>query len=873
MGIVYRAWDPAVKRDVAIKVLTETNPEMLGRFRGEASAGFLKHENIVTVYEFVDHQSEPYLVMELLNGRSLRKVLTEGPKLSMLDKVQILQASARGLLHAHRHNVIHRDIKPANVMLLSTGSVKVLDFGIAKILDRNATAYTKANMIVGTEKYIAPELHLDQEKASAVSDIFSFGVLSYELLAEKHPLQTVYEPLRNVVPECSEALQLIVRRAMSPQPSGRYQSLQNLLDELALVEEALRKSQAEETAAKAQRAFKAGDVDAAEALARRVLDLEPTHSGGQELLRSIRRRRERPPLEARWKAAVQDAGTMLGCNRFEEAIEMLETLRDGLVLESVADLRTDVEARLSGTREAQKRAKQIAQSLAEARGAAGRRDLSAVSRSAAAVLALDPRNPEAVAFEKQVVEELSNARLRVKEHLAELRFGAAERLIENALRSCPGHPDLIALQSFVESTADAARKLVAGALREEEKRRARVVPSAPERRGPDPRMPAPADPAPLPRDVEAVKVEMGKFIQYAKDCFVALGRVPDEAGNKIRELDRLWARIGRQTDAVAARAEYKALAESVAHLALRATDDYFSEHREGNTEVEAALGSLLDVAGYSYLAPGLSRASRPVAPSPRPDPAPSSPLSPYLREPLEPRPQTPYYSREPQEPRPQPSYTKEPPSPSGKEPVEPNPPVRLGTRSKIPPLRPGSGPDPPAAGLTTCSQCGRETTVPFKPTKGRPVYCRECFLSRKVSSAASVRGTPPAQSPDELLEAYHVARTSSDRNARDQFDSRYPYVRVAWINHEEWQFRKNIVLRFQVSDFGWYLMVSRGGGGYYALPWFTQNLAHERESFTGVFQYPEGTGDTRLRLVRPALLQSEGEGWVLTAPGEVQADV
>ncbi len=240
-----------------------------------------------------------------------------------------------------------------------------------------------------------------------------------------------------------------------------------------------------------------------------------------------------------------------------------------------------------------------------------------------------------------------------------------------------------------------------------------------------------------------------------------------------------------------------------------------------------------------------SRASRPAAP--RTDPAPSSsPLPAYLREPQEPRPQTPYtrepqesrpsYTREPQEPRPQPSYTKEAPAASVREPFEQKPPVRLGAPIKIPFRGSGSNPDSPPAVLP------------------------------------SARSTPPAQAPDELVEAYHVARTSPDRNARDQFDSRYPYVRISCINHDEWQFHKNITLRFQASDFGWYLMVSRGGKNH-AFPWFTQDLAHERESFKGVFQYPEGTGDTKLRLVRPAQLQPEGEGWVLTAPGEVQADV
>jgi hypothetical protein len=139
-------------------------------------------------------------------------------------------------------------------------------------------------------------------------------------------------------------------------------------------------------------------------------------------------------------------------------------------------------------------------------------------------------------------------------------------------------------------------------------------------------------------------------------------------------------------------------------------------------------------------------------------------------------------------------------------------------------------------------------------------------------SGSGVAPRPPARPRDELVDAYHLARTSSDRTARDQFENRYPYVRISCINHDEWQFHKSITLRFQKEDYGWYLMVSHGGS-YQAFPWFTQDLAHERESFNGVFDYPVGSGDAKLRLVRPALLQSQGDGWILASLGEVQADV
>ena len=162
---------------------------------------------------------------------------------------------------------------------------------------------------------------------------------------------------------------------------------------------------------------------------------------------------------------------------------------------------------------------------------------------------------------------------------------------------------------------------------------------------------------------------------------------------------------------------------------------------------------------------------------------------------------------------------------------------------------------PPAIRLTP------QPLLPISPARTAP-----------RAGGSNLDWSPRIRPRDELVEAYHLARTSADRIARDQFDNRYPYVRISCINHDEWQFHKNITLRFQASDFGWYLMVSRGGN-HQAFPWFTQDLAHERESFKGVFEYPEGSGDAKLRLVRPALLQSQGDGWILTSPGEVQADV
>src|SRR5438874_1179298 len=141
MGRVYRAHDPRVDRDVAIKVLTtEGDTDLLGRFRSEAgTTAKLRHQNIVTVYAYGEQDGMPYLVMELLEGRDLKRVIQERQQLSLLQKVRIMHQVADGLCYAHQNNVIHRDIKPANIMLLPDGSVKIMDFGIARVTGRDST--------------------------------------------------------------------------------------------------------------------------------------------------------------------------------------------------------------------------------------------------------------------------------------------------------------------------------------------------------------------------------------------------------------------------------------------------------------------------------------------------------------------------------------------------------------------------------------------------------------------------------------------------------------------------------------------------------------------------------------------------------------
>src|ERR1700741_3890820 len=197
MGEVYRARDPALKRDVAIKVLpsfVSRDPDRLSRFEQEAqAAAALNHPNILAVHQF---DGSPYLVSELLEGSTLRQLLQRGP-LPVRKAIDYGVQIAHGLAAAHEKGIVHRDLKPENLFVTKDGHVKILDFGLAKLMrrapDPDATAATAAHetdpgMVMGTAGYMSPE-QVRGENVDHRTDIFAFGAIQYEMLTGKRAFQ------------------------------------------------------------------------------------------------------------------------------------------------------------------------------------------------------------------------------------------------------------------------------------------------------------------------------------------------------------------------------------------------------------------------------------------------------------------------------------------------------------------------------------------------------------------------------------------------------------------------------------------------------------------------------------------------------------
>ncbi len=259
-GVVYKAYDPFIKRAVAIKTCTAEDTETRERFMREAEiAGNLHHRNIVTVYDFGFQDGVPYLVQEYLSGEDLDRKIKRREFLNLPEKLLYLVQIVRGLQYAHSRGVVHRDIKPANIRILEDDTAKIMDFGIAK-LAQHEQGLTQAGITLGTAAYLAPE-QIRGGAFDARTDLFSFGILAFELFALERPFQgaeisavfykILNEPapaLRSKAPDCPEELERIVQRCLEKEPAKRYPGCSELLADIEALAHNRRRENSSENA-------------------------------------------------------------------------------------------------------------------------------------------------------------------------------------------------------------------------------------------------------------------------------------------------------------------------------------------------------------------------------------------------------------------------------------------------------------------------------------------------------------------------------------------------------------------------------------------------------------------------------------------------
>ncbi|SPE34759.1 hypothetical protein SBA6_40044 [Candidatus Sulfopaludibacter sp. SbA6] len=477
-GKVYLAFDPDVGQPVAIKKLRAAgDPDLLKRFQLEIrTTASLRHKNIITIHASGEDGGDPYLVMEFLEGHTLKQVIQERRPLTLLEKVRIMAQVAEGLAYAHSKGVVHRDVKPENIMLLPDDNVKIMDFGIALGPDRN-TAVTQTGGIIGTPPYFAPE-QLEGLKANEQTDIFAFGDVYYELLTGNHPFERfkgdwkslqlailTHEPLSvgELVPGCPEALELLVHRTLAKSPEFRYQKFEELqLDSEAILVD-LRHEGAAAILREVPPLMESGNLQTAEFKVRQAYKLEPGNREARRLLEEINLLIQRDQKQTRAAKLQADADKQMSEGRYAEAVQTLE-------LAAKLDTTNFVlGARLEEAKTRLDRYVRANRLVSEAVFQQQKGLLTEAQERLQAALAIDPDHTGAIRLYQRVSDELERRRLdqdrqqamrAAREHLAAKRFAEGLAVLDEIERRQPGAAGVAELRAEIQhEQAEEGRRL------------------------------------------------------------------------------------------------------------------------------------------------------------------------------------------------------------------------------------------------------------------------------------------------------------------------------------------------------------------------------------------------------------------------------
>ena len=476
-GKVYLAFDPDVGQPVAIKkLLAQGDPDLLKRFQLEIrTTASLRHKNIVTIHASGEESGDPYLVMEFLEGSTLKQLIHERRPLSLLDRVRIMTQVAEGLGYAHSKGVVHRDVKPENIMLLSDDTVKIMDFGIALGPNRN-TAVTQTGGIIGTPPYFAPE-QLEGFKANEQTDIFSFGDVYYELLTGVHPFEQYksdwkslqiaiisHEPrsLSELVPGCPEALETLVHRTLAKDPEFRYQRFAEIqLDSEAILVD-LKHEGASAILRQVDSLVESGNFQTALSKINEAFQLDPGNRDVRRRRDEINQRLQKGQVETRVNRMLADAEAQLTERRYPEAVQTLESIVKLDSTHRVASVRLrEAKALLEGYLRANRL-------VAEGRFQQQKGLLADAYDCYQKALEIDPDHTDARRLGHHVSEQLARRRAdrqreeaisAAREHAAARRFDQALEVVDQALKELPDDNALAEVrEEILQAKAEESRR-------------------------------------------------------------------------------------------------------------------------------------------------------------------------------------------------------------------------------------------------------------------------------------------------------------------------------------------------------------------------------------------------------------------------------
>jgi tetratricopeptide (TPR) repeat protein len=467
MGLVYHAFDRQLNREVAIKTVTEGftgDREMLQRFYREAAkTGALKHPNIVIVYDLGEQDGFPYIVMEYLSGDPLDKVIRSRQSQPLAFQLKIIEQVCYALGYAHRNEVIHRDVKPANVIVQSDGIVKLLDFGIAR-QEKSDGHLTRTGHVIGTIQYMAPE-RLKNESFDGRSDIFSVGVLMFELLTGQLPFTGDYSvvqqilsgkhpPLGQFLQEYPSALDGILDRALAKNPNDRYSTADEMAAEVSSLAHELKKEQVAEWIGRAERLVQEEQYAPAREVLLQLLKVESQHTRARQLIAQVQQSltlRQRAEQVRQLRQQAQEAASD---KRYEEAIADLQEAC------SLDPANSELSELLETVRQKKRRRELVEGYLRQADSARDRGDLEGAEAVIAKALEVDREDSrvraahvalarliEEAARQKKAKQWLENAR----KEIGARHFTAAIEVLAEVERVDPSNPELITLQAAAKS--------------------------------------------------------------------------------------------------------------------------------------------------------------------------------------------------------------------------------------------------------------------------------------------------------------------------------------------------------------------------------------------------------------------------------------
>src|SRR5438309_879023 len=431
MGVVYKATDLRLDRLVAIMVMTAHiagRDESIERFLREAkSIAKMQHSNIVVVHDYGYHGEAPYIAMEYVEGMALDKLIASRVHLSLLTKVHYMIQVCQALHYAHQCNIVHRDVKPGNIMVLESGSrVKLLDFGIARA--GTASSLSRSGLAMGTTCYMSPEQTKGHKDLDARSDMFSAGIVLYELLTGSPPwpgegdyeimtriINDPFPPLSTKLRNYPAGLDRVLERALAKDPATRYQTAERMAADLAELETPLKEQVLEDALVQ----FEQGELLRARDLVSQILRVDTRHREALELNQQLQEYYEEATRALAARAFPQAKRWILEIEAVDPQFPQLASLRKTLAdAETEGKRQIEVENLVSTIRQILK---------------AG--DVAQVLQATEAALVKFPGEVRLVRLQKQA-EELRNATQReraIQEQIASITTLAQQGKISDAL--------------------------------------------------------------------------------------------------------------------------------------------------------------------------------------------------------------------------------------------------------------------------------------------------------------------------------------------------------------------------------------------------------------------------------------------------------